>query len=255
MILMLCGTSDARDLAVLIQEQGTEVLASVVTGSAAASLREAGLSVRTGRLTAGEMAALLREIGAIALVDASHPFAEEAHKSAMRAAEEAGVPYIRYERAALSYGSGRPGMTVVADYEEAALEAKRRKGSVMLTTGSKTLDIFARQLNGDPDIRMTVRMLPNKDNMVKCEDCGVGQRDIIALQGPFSKEMNMALYRHYGTTVMVTKESGAPGAVDEKVEAALELGIHVILISRPELGFGSVYSDFEGVLRQLQTLS
>ncbi|EXX89716.1 hypothetical protein BG53_14950, partial [Paenibacillus darwinianus] len=93
MILMLCGTSDARELAVRVRQSGYELLTSVVTGNAARSLEEAGLPVRVGRLTAEEMASLASERGCRAIVDASHPFAEEAHRNAMRAALEAGIPY------------------------------------------------------------------------------------------------------------------------------------------------------------------
>lgn len=250
MIFMLCGTSDARELAVRLSASGRELLCSVVTDSAAKSLQEAGLPVRTGRLAAGEMAALLREGGFRAVVDASHPFAEEAHRNAMQAAKDLGLPYIRFERASLVYGD-HPKLTVVAGYEEAALEAKRRKGSVMLTTGSKTLPIFARHLIGDPEIRLVARMLPRRDNMEKCEELGVEQKNIIAMQGPFTREMNEALYRQYRTAVMVTKESGTTGAVDEKVETALRLGIDVILISRPEIEFGTAFTDYEGVLAEV----
>ncbi len=65
--------------------------------------------------------------------------------------------------------------------------------------------------------------------------------------------MNEALYKHFGTTVMVTKESGRTGAVDEKVQSALDLGIHVILISRPEVEFGTVFDHFDGVIDTLRT--
>jgi precorrin-6A/cobalt-precorrin-6A reductase len=88
--------------------------------------------------------------------------------------------------------------------------------------------------------------------MEKCEVLGVEQKNIIAMQGPFSREMNEALYRQYGTTVMVTKESGKIGSVDEKVETALQMGIDVVLISRPEIEFGTVFTDFDGVIGQLK---
>lgn len=251
MIFALCGTSDARELAVRIQKAGYDILSSVVTDSAAQSLQEAGVKVRVGRLTAADMAQLARELGCKAIVDASHPFAEEAHRNAMAAAKEAALPYIRYERASLVYDD-HPKLTVVSSYEEAALEAKRRKGSIMLTTGSKTLAVFAKHLAHDPDVRLVARMLPRKDNMELCEQLGIEQKNIIAMQGPFTRELNEALYALYGTTVMITKESGKVGAVDEKIQSALALGIDVILISRPELEFGDVYSDYDGVLGKLQ---
>lgn len=250
MIFALCGTSDARDLATLIRRNGYDLLTSVVTDNAAVSLQEAGLPVRVGRLSKDEITALVRREQIKTIVDASHPFAEEAHRNAIEAAKEAGIPYIRYERASLVYGNDSK-LTVVSNYEEAAAEARKLKGSVMLTTGCKTLHIFAKELLGDPEIRMVARMLPRLDNMEKCQALGVEQRNIIALQGPFTRELNEALFRQYGTSVMVTKESGKLGAVDEKVEAALKLGIQVILISRPEIDFGTVYTDFQGVIEQL----
>jgi precorrin-6A/cobalt-precorrin-6A reductase len=251
LIFALCGTSDARELAIQIQQNGYELLTSVVTDNAAKSLEEAGLPARVGRLTADEMVSLIRQKGVRVIVDASHPFAEEAHKNAILAAQQADIPYIRYERASLLYGD-HPKLSVVSSYEEAALEAKRRKGSIMLTTGSKTLHIFAKHLIGDPEIRLVARMLPRKDNMEKCEELEVEQKNIIAMQGPFTREMNEALYRQYGTTLMVTKESGKIGAVDEKIETALQMGIDVILISRPEIEFGTVFTDYEGVMEQLK---
>ncbi|WP_139488618.1 precorrin-6A reductase [Brevibacillus dissolubilis] len=250
MILFLAGTSDARELAVLLQNEGYPLIATVVTDSAAKSLQDEQIQVRVGRLPQPEMVAFAKEQGVTTIVDASHPFAEEASKNAMAAAEELGVPYIRYERETRSY-IHHPNVQIVPDYQTAALAAKERKGVVMLTTGSKTLGIFAKHLIGDPDIRLVARMLPRKDNMEKCEELGVEQKNIVAMQGPFSKEMNAALYQHYGVTTMITKESGQVGAVDEKLEAAMELGIFTIMIDRPKLTYGALYSDFDGVLQAL----
>ncbi|MFC3749277.1 precorrin-6A reductase [Paenibacillus sp. GCM10012306] len=244
MIFILCGTSDARELALMLTRNGLPLLTSVVTPSAADSLREAGLNTRVGRLDQGCMTALLREGRFRAVVDASHPFALEAHANAAAAAASLGLPYLRYERRSLTYAS-HPRLLSVSSYAEAAVKARELKGSVMLTTGGKTLEIFAEALLGDPEITLTVRLLPCLENMEKCLALGIEQRNIIAMQGPFSRELNEALYRQYGTTVMVTKESGAEGSVDEKVYSALEMGLSVILITRPEPLTNEVYDSFE----------
>ncbi len=250
LIFFMAGTSDARELALAIHRSGYPLLASVVTENAAHVLREVGLNARFGRLDVADMVSLLRDIRATLLVDASHPFAEEAHRTAMAAAEQCGIPYIRYERSRQEFGE-REQLTYVDSYEEAAELAAQKKGSIMLTTGSKTLHIFAEKLLGDPDIRLVARMLPRADNMEKCVELGLEQKNIIAMQGPFSRALNEALYRHYGTTLMITKESGGPGAVDEKVEAALAMGIEVIVIGRPQLDFGTSFSTVEDVLEEI----
>ncbi|WCN37847.1 precorrin-6A reductase [Aneurinibacillus uraniidurans] len=252
MILMLAGTSDARELALQIQDAGYELLTTVVTESAAKSMTEAGIPVRIGRLNADEIAAVVVEQGFQAIVDASHPFAEEASRSALEGAAAAGVPYIRYERKSVEEPT-HPLVTVVPDYESAAEEAAQRGGVVMLTTGSKTLQVFVERLRDVPGLTLIARMLPRRDNMEKCEQLGVEQKHIIAMQGPFSKELNIALYRQYGVTLMITKESGKVGSVDEKLEAALELGIPTILIARPKIDYGTVFSEFDAVLTALHT--
>ncbi|UQZ85783.1 Precorrin-6A reductase [Paenibacillus konkukensis] len=253
MILVMAGTSDARELALRIHQSGYTLLTTVVTDSAAKSMEEAGLPVMTGRLTAEALVALVRERGIRALVDATHPFAEEASKNAIAAAREAGVPYIRYERDRIAIDQ-HPLITFADDYEQAAELAAQRKGVVMLTTGSKTLHIFAKRLLGLPDTTLVARMLPRRDNMEKCEELGLEQKNIVAMQGPFSRELNKALYEHYKVTLMITKESGKVGAVDEKLESALELGIETIVIGRPSIEYGTHYGDFDGVIGKLNEL-
>lgn len=252
-VFFLAGTSDARALALQIQQTGYDVLATVVTENAAVELRNSGLNVRTGRLTSEEMANFIRENEFSIVVDASHPFAEEASKNAIDAAQQCGLPYIRYERDSQTFAYEN--MTVVDSYEEAAEAAAKKKGVIMLTTGSKTLDIFTKRLLEEPDTRLIARMLPRVDNMEKCERLGLPQKNIVAIQGPFTKEFDKALYRQYGVTVMITKESGRVGSVDEKVEAAKELGIDIILIGRPAIDYGTVYSEFVDVIQELQKAS
>jgi precorrin-6A/cobalt-precorrin-6A reductase len=251
MILFLAGTSDARELAVTIKEAGYKLLTTVVTGNAGKEMKKAGLDVYVGRLTSEDFVRVIKEQGFQAVVDASHPFAEEASKNALLGANEANVPYIRYERESQSYEN--KGITMVESYEEAAEVAAEKKGVIILTTGSKTLEIFQKLLDV-PDTRVIARMLPRKDNMEKCEQLGFRQKDIVAIQGPFSKEFNLALYKQYGVTTMITKESGKAGSVDEKLEAALELGIETIMIKRPKINYRNAYSDFSGVLSHLNQI-
>ena len=89
MILFLAGTSDARELAIEIQQAGFPVLATVVTESAAKSLTDAGIPNQIGRLTASDIASLISDKEIQAVIDASHPFAEEASKNALQGAQDA----------------------------------------------------------------------------------------------------------------------------------------------------------------------
>ena len=59
---------------------------------------------------------------------------------------------------------------------------------------------------------------------------GIKGRQILALQGPFSTEMNAAILKQYDIRHMVTKNSGRTGGYQEKLEAAKILGIPVYVI-------------------------
>ncbi|MDE5412166.1 precorrin-6A reductase [Alkalihalobacterium chitinilyticum] len=249
MIYVIAGTSDARELAITLRDAGHDIMASVVTDNAAISLREANIETVVGRLTAEEMTVFIEQRGIEMIVDASHPFAEEASKNAVKASRISRVPYIRYEREEYQGQTGQ--ITHVSSYKEAALLAKEKKGTVMLTTGSKTLQIFTEHLLNVNGVRLIARMLPRKDNMEKCEVLGVEQKNIVAIQGPFSKELNIALFKQYSVTLMITKESGKVGSVDEKVEAAKELNIPIVMISRPKIDYGIVCRSYEDVLETI----
>lgn len=252
MILFLAGTSDARELAIRLTKRSFPLIATVVTESAAESLKKERIPVRIGRLNEEQMAKFCMENRITTIVDASHPFAEEAHKTAKSVAERLNIPYVRYERENLHFEQDF--ITYVSTYEEAADLAANKKGVVMLTTGSKTLEIFAKKLLPLEDVRVICRMLPRLDNMQKCEQLGFPQKNIVAMQGPFSKELNIALFKQFGVTLMITKESGKVGAVDEKIEAAKEFGIETIVIQRAKIEFGKVYYKIEDVVNELETL-
>ncbi len=72
-------------------------------------------------------------------------------------------------------------------------------GNVLLTTGSKDLDIFARL----PDFqkRLYPRVLPALESLERCLTLGYPQKHIIAMQGPFSREMNLATLREIGADI------------------------------------------------------
>ena len=248
MILFLAGTSDARALAIQLQNQGYPLLATVVTESAAESLTTHQIPNQVGRLSVDDMTALIQKQNMTCVIDASHPYAEEASKTAIAAARACEIPYIRYERPKEQFLS--PLITEVESYEDAAKLAQSHKGTIMLTTGSKTLEIFTKYLMRE-EIRLICRMLPNVGNMEKCNQLGIKQKDIIAIQGPFSESLNRALCEQYDVTLLITKESGKVGAVDEKVTAALKLGIPVILIKRPAIEYENLCVSFEEVTQRL----
>lgn len=234
MILVMAGTGDALTLALAIHQRGWPLLVTTVTESAASRYHAHGIKVLTGRRTAETLAVLMRERNIRLLVDATHPFAARAHESAWSACQALSIPYVRYERPPAAIPDS-PYVHWAATHDEAAQQAQAwgRGGVVLLTIGIQHLKAYA-PLVDDPTIRVVIRMLATSDNLRRCQDIGIGPRDIVAMQGPFGARLNQALYQHLGVGVLVTKESGEAGGVGAKVRPALAGQIHVVVVKRPQ---------------------
>ena len=90
-------------------------------------------------------------------------------------------------------------------------------GAALITTGSKGLAAFTRI----PDFarRLYPRVLPRIKSIQTCLDLGFAASRIIAMQGPFSKELNRELMRQFDIKILVTKESGSAGSFPKKAAA------------------------------------
>jgi len=253
MILVLSGTADGREIAAALKEQGFEVLVSAATAYGGLLQRRdtAGIAVREGALTRKALEGLLDGEGIKAVVDATHPFASSASRAAIEACRGKGVPYLRYEReeTALGLYGEEGGLVAVSSFAEAAEKARQVEGAVFLTVGSRHLAEFCRVI---PPERLVVRVLPQSEVLKKCEDLGLLPRSIVAMQGPFSRELNREMFRQYRAGVVVTKDSGRTGGTLEKIAAARDLGIPVVLVRRPAVEYPLVVRDKDELLAKLE---
>jgi precorrin-6A/cobalt-precorrin-6A reductase len=232
MILLLGGTKDARLLIPALREAFPEVtlLASAVSEYGAELLRrQTGCRVLQGKLDAAALIRLIREKEVRVLLDATHPFAENASCEATAAAQEAGIPYLRFARPKTEdFGEG---VWPVPDFKAAALMASQFAGTIFLTIGTRRLAEFLTYLPRGR--RVVARVLPEPESVARCRELGLDPADIIAIQGPLSVGLNAALFTAFQAGVVVSKESGESGGTQEKVEAARLLNLPVILVSRP----------------------
>lgn len=224
-IVIFSGTTEGRLLSRLLAEKGADVTVCVATEYGCEEQGEApGITVLTGRKTVEEMVELLR--GSDLCVDATHPYAVEVTKSVRWACGLAGVPCRRL----LRDRSADTDALVVDSAEAAAEVLADREGNILLATGMKELPAFA----GISPARLYPRVLPTGDSIAACEGAGIPHRNIIAMQGPFSRELNEALIRQFHIAYLVTKDGGKAGGFQEKVQAAENTGIELVLIRRPE---------------------
>lgn len=103
-------------------------------------------------------------------------------------------------------------------------------GNILLTTGSKTLSEFCRY----PDLRerLYVRVLPSVESLEICGEQGIRGDRIIAMQGPFSEEMNRQMLQEIHSEILVMKESGRNGGEAARIQAAEKSGATCFIIRR-----------------------
>lgn len=227
-VLIFSGTADGRTLSAELADMGISVTVSVATeyGAEEEGVHK-GVKVISGKRPPEEIAEMLKDYDCC--IDATHPFATHISRSIIWACEKAGVPHMRLGRQESAIESSDK-VIYVSSIDEAVEWLMDKPGNIMITTGAKELAKYA-PLGGD---RLFPRVLPMVSSLESCENAGVPRHNIIAMQGPFGEEVNIALLHQFNVSYMVTKDSGKAGGFDEKASAAEKAGVVLVIIKRPE---------------------
>ncbi len=228
-ILIFGGTTEGRQEAEAALRRGDRVTVSVTSDYARALLPK-GAACHVGALDEREMLDFLRALKPDGILDATHPFAARATRNIRNCAGALGIPCRRIDRAA-GGEAWRDAVAWADTPEDAAAMLPGLPGNVLLTTGSHTLGVYAARCEAK---RLYARVLPTLEAIACCRQAGIPPSHVIAMQGPFSRALNGALYDQLEIAVMVAKDSGEAGGVTDKVLPALERGIHVIMVARPK---------------------
>jgi precorrin-6A/cobalt-precorrin-6A reductase len=220
-VLVLGGTSEARalagELALKLELRVISSLAGRVSNPAlpAGEVRVGGFGGAAG------LAAWARAEGVGAVIDATHPFAETISAHAVEACARAGLPLLRLARPAWTPRDGDDWHDA-GSLDEAAALLPKLGTRVFLTTGRQGLAAFA--------------ALDRLWFLIRCVDPPGGpmpaSREVLLARGPYERESERGLMLRHGIDVLVTKNSGGP-LTEGKLDAARDLGIPVVMISRP----------------------
>ncbi len=277
-IVIFAGTTEGRRLSELLADAGIAHTVCVATEYGEIVMREQTESTEAaqadgqplvklhcGRLDREQMQKFLHDEGYEIVVDATHPYAQVVTVN-LRGAVDALKPsekdaqfpiYLRLEREIDGFAEADENVTNIQYFENNADCAKAledTEGNILLTTGSKELAVYC--ASGRLNDRLYVRILPGRESLELCMEQGIKGRQILALQGPFSTEMNAAILKQYDIRHMVTKNSGRTGGYQEKLEAAKMLRIPVYVIEPAVTGnaVGTDTYSFAGICGKLEQL-
>lgn len=238
-ILIFSGTSDGRMLAERLAQNGHNIIVCVATEYGEQLMPDnPKIKVHCGRMDEARMHAFMSSCGMDVVVDATHPYAKLVSENIRRVCEKKKLVYYRLIRDSFSDKVDMNNIITVENAVEAAKYLETVEGNIFVSTGSKEISCFLENIS-DKD-RIFVRVLPTVSVLEEINRAGLLGKQIICMQGPFSRELNYAMFVQTNTKYLVTKESGSAGGFIEKVEAAKDAGMQIVLIKRPsEEGYSS----------------
>ena len=244
-ILIFAGTTEGRKLSEYLAEAEINHTICVATEYGAIVLRQHPLiKVHQGRMNQEQIAEFISNGKFDVVVDATHPFAKEITyniQAALKEMERIGIsiPYLRLKRDGITEREN--GITYFETNEECVKALEDTEGNILLTTGSKELYKYC--VSEGIKHRLYVRVLPSVESLSLCTEQGICGKQVIAMQGPFTAEMNEAIIRQYEIAYLVTKESGVPGGYQEKINAAKRTGVRIFVIGCSDEGEGYSFSE------------
>ena len=246
-IAIFAGTTEGRLLAERLAGSNVRADVFVATEYGKEEIPEApNLHVYDGRIDENGMEDLFREKRYDLILDATHPFAKAVTANIREAAKKTDTAFLRILR---DGGRSRIRVQTLEEIQKMAVDRKNEpvfvdsvctaveflkmtEGPVFVTTGSKELSAFLEL--PDWETRVYARVLSMPDVVKTCADMGFYGSHLIAMQGPFSEEMNLALLHQTRARYFVTKESGKAGGFEEKLKAAKKAGAVLLVIGRPQ---------------------
>lgn len=245
MIWVIGGTKDSRDFieSFPFKEKLVVTTATEYGGKLLENIED--IKVFCKRLDLEGMNKFIEENSINKIIDLSHPYAEEVSRNAIECSRVKEIDYIRFERENLV---SEDGVIEFSDLEFMIKYLESLEGNILVTLGSNNLHKFENIKNKS---NIYFRILPKWEMIKKAEDLGVLPKNIIAMQGPFSKELNVAMMKQLNIKYIVSKKGGNTGGEREKIESAKDIGAISIMLSRPNVEYPVVFSHIEKLIKYI----
>ncbi len=236
-VLILGGTVEAARLAERLEADSEFDTITSLAGRTRSPAPVPG-TTRIGGFGGAEGLARYLASDAIDLViDATHPFASSISANVVEACRTARLPWLRLERPPWHRQAGDSWIEV-PDASVAARTLSGQARRVFLSIGRQDLAPFADL----EDIWFLLRMIDSPP-----EPPPLAQYDLVLGRGPFAVDDEIELLAKHDIDTIVSKNSGG-NATYGKIAAARQLGLPVVIMSRPAPPAGDLADSVDAAL-------
>lgn len=250
MVLIFGGTTEGRIAAEVCEEAGKPFYYSTKSANQKVDLHN-GIRL-TGGMNAFEISRFCKEHGIRCIVDAAHPFAENLHKEIDKAQKLFTDNTLIVARLQRNFSEKRQEAIYCDSFNDAIAKIKTANVKCLLSLcGANTISKLKPYLS---QTKTVFRILDRKESIDIAQKNGLSKNEIIFyndnnnLPSCSDEEVTM---RKVGCDAILTKESGSTGGFDNKVDAAIKLGIQVFVVRHPKLPDHWLYATGKYGLRRI----
>ena len=230
MIWVIGGTKDSRDFLEKFIKYDKDIIVSTATEYGVKLLENLPVKTSSEKMDKEAMLRFIESNKITKVIDTSHPYAFEVSKNAMEVAEEKNIEYFRFER------------------EKVDILPKKYKKFEDIKELIEYVPLF-KDLKNLSNIYF--RILSRWEMVKKCEDNNILPKNIIAMQGPFTENMNIAMMEQFNIKYLITKKAGDTGGEREKVHACDKLDVEIIYLEKKEIIYKNCYKDIDILIKNL----
>lgn len=252
MIALFLGTSEGKKILSLLNSFTEDIFISTTTAYGGQLLALYKYKIlNTKPLDKIGLAEAFKKNNIKVVVDATHPYATEITRTLMDLCAEHSLEYIRYERPPIiDKFKGHKEIIQIESYEQLFEIMRNIRGTILNTTGSrnikKLMDLGIKN-------RIVHRVLPSVEVMDEYFSLGLKVEDIIAIKGPISYDLNCSFIKEYEAKAIILKDSGIQGGTEEKLRAAIDLGITAFVIGRSIINYENAFYNEEELVEYIRT--
>ncbi|PIB24990.1 precorrin-6x reductase [Amylibacter kogurei] len=240
-ILILAGTSEARDLSQILATRSDLQVTASLAGATRAP-RDLGVETRVGGFGGVDgLVQYLRDAKIDMLIDATHPFAATMTNTAAAVCADLGLRHVILQRDEWIAGAGDDWHMIDAPSDTPALIAQGK--TVFLATGRQTLAQYE-CLSGR---KLLARVIDPPKKPFPFDGGAFVQG-----RPPFSIDDEIALFQLLGVDWLVVKNSGG-AASRSKLDAARALNMPVAMLRRPKLPVATRVSTVDECMTWIDT--